>query len=106
MDCFLNCPNFEHEEEEGSKGKLTNGLNVVVSPQDGQCKECHQFQSKMELLNLVRLAPATMQLCGIQIGAHVLVESPNAAYVFKAWPCLHLHPPSVSIHSSGTFLLH
>ena len=71
-----------------------------------ECTECPSFQMKIEKTNLVFLSPAVMQLCGIQIGAPVSVNSlgiKSSGSILNAWPCPHLQPTSIFVHNDGKY---
>jgi hypothetical protein len=71
-----------------------------------ECTECPSFQMKIEKTNLVLLSPAVMQLCGIQIGAPITVDSlglKSSCSILNAWPCPHLHPTSIFVHNDGKY---
>lgn len=82
-------------------GFISNKVFYPVFDDNG-CKECFQLAVKLQRSQLMLVPPSAMQLAGIQIGSHVLVETHHSKLsIFMAWPCSHISPSSVHIDSDG-----
>ena len=102
------CPSVVSHEFSSAEHGLIYEKQLYATVQESACKECPQFLMKIDKTHIVLVSPSAMQLCQVQIGSHVLVEtceSPPMAWVFVAWPCLHLHPTSIYIENEGDCLL-
>ena len=71
--------------------------------EENGCRECLQIAVKVQASHIILISPSAMQLCGVSIGAYVLVESDAVSSTFIAWPCSHIPPASFVIDSSGIF---
>ena len=87
-------------------GFITNKIFYPVFDDSG-CKDCFQLAVKLQRSQLMLVPPSVMQLTGIQIGSHVLVETHDSKLsTFMAWPCSHISPSSVHIDPDGTQFLY
>lgn len=73
---------------------------------DNGCKDCLQLAVKLQRPQMMLIPPSIMQLTGIQIGSHVLVETQDCKLsTFTAWPCSHISPSSMYTDPDGKLLL-
>lgn len=81
---------------------LDRKLNAVF--EENGCKDCLQLAAKVQASHVMLISPSAMQLCGIEIGSHILAETcapSNIMSTFIAWPCSHIPPSSFVINSEG-----
>ena len=76
--------------------------------EESGCKECLQLAGKVQATHVLLVSPSAMQLCGMEIGSHVLAESGSInskQSTFIAWPCSHIQPAAFVANSEGILMM-
>ena len=72
--------------------------------EEPNCIDYSHYAVKVQKSHVALISPSAMQLCGIQIGTHILFEacdSTNTTSTFLAWPCSHIYSSDVFVDPEG-----
>ena len=82
---------------------LDTKIHAVIC-EEPNCTDYSQYAVKVQKSHVALLSPSAMQLCGIQIGSHILFEACDSASTistFLAWPCSHIFSSEVFVDAEG-----